>query len=183
MVTRDLPGGAVVDPVSGAELRCGHGATHHPWGPLGRWQTSRECHRFLHWGYAEALSESSLAFCAFGLEPSLQRGAVLALVGFPRQLAVWQPGFDVSASVRRRWVCLPFRLGVAYGGGQVGAWLCYIAGLHHPDGALGCGAQQVLQRFTITSRTGTGPARCWPRMPRGCLRSMPTGLGVPSQRH
>ena len=23
-------------------LRCGHGATPHPWGPLGQWQTSRE---------------------------------------------------------------------------------------------------------------------------------------------
>ena len=38
-----------------AELRCGHGATSHPWGPLGRWQTSVELRRFLRWGHAEAL--------------------------------------------------------------------------------------------------------------------------------
>ena len=42
------------------------------------------CLKFLRWGHGGPLSESSLAFCAFGLEPSLQRGVVLALAGFPR---------------------------------------------------------------------------------------------------
>ena len=40
------------------------------------WATGKllgKCHRFLRWGHAGPLSESSLAFCAFGLEPSLQR--------------------------------------------------------------------------------------------------------------
>ena len=54
-------------------LRWGHGATPHPWGPLGQWQISRECHRFLRWGHAGPLIESSLAFCTLRLEPSLQR--------------------------------------------------------------------------------------------------------------
>ena len=66
--------------VATVPLTCGY-----PWGPLGRWQTSRECHRFLHWGYAEALSESSLAFCALRLEPSLQwllRSIIRLLAGW-----------------------------------------------------------------------------------------------------
>ena len=88
--------------------------------PGDRWASGKllgDATESLRWGHAGPLTESSLAFSALWLEPSLQRGAVLALVGFPRQPAVWQPGFDVSSSVRRRWVCLPFRLGVAYGGG------------------------------------------------------------------
>ena len=124
------------------------------------------------------LSESSLAFCALCLEPSLQRGAVLALVGFPRQLAVWQPGFDVSASVRRRWVCLPFRLGRC-----VWRWPGRRVALLHSRIAPS-GWRARVRRSTGTPafhhhvRTGTGPGRCWSRMPRGCLRSMPTGLGA-----
>ena len=57
---------------AGAELRCGHGATHHPWGPLGQWQTSRECHRFLRWGRGGPLGESWVAFFALRIETSLQ---------------------------------------------------------------------------------------------------------------
>ena len=35
-------------------LRCGHGATHHPWGPLGHWQTSREMPQILALGARRA---------------------------------------------------------------------------------------------------------------------------------
>ena len=45
-----------------------------------------------------------------------------------------------------------FRLGVAYGRWPGRRVACYIAGLHHPDGALGRGAQDGLQRFTIASQ-------------------------------
>ena len=153
-------------------------------GPLGQWQTLGGCSKSLRWGHAGLLIESSLAFCALGLETSLQRGAVLALVGFPKAAGPsGNQDFDVSASVRRCWVCLPFCLGVSYGGGQVGAWLCYIAGLHHPDGALGCGAQQVLQRFTITPELVQVLHVAGHVCPGVCLRSMPTGPSVPSQRH
>ena len=51
---------------AGAELRCGHGATHHPCGPLDRWQTSRECLRFLRWSHGEPLSESWVASLPLG---------------------------------------------------------------------------------------------------------------------
>ena len=37
-----------------------------PRGPLGRWQTSRECHRFLRWRHAGALSESWVASLPLG---------------------------------------------------------------------------------------------------------------------
>ena len=39
-----------------------HGATPHPWEPLGQWQTSRECPKSLRWGHGGPLSWSSLAF-------------------------------------------------------------------------------------------------------------------------
>ena len=65
-------------------LRCGHGATPHPWGPLGQWQTSREdidsCA-----GATQSLLASPWWFCAFGLGTSLQR----LWCSFMRWLAGW----------------------------------------------------------------------------------------------
>ena len=58
-----------VNPVAGTELRCGHGATHHPWGWLGRWQ--REVPESLRWGHAEALCGFLLVLClGLGTEPT-----------------------------------------------------------------------------------------------------------------
>ena len=58
---------------SRAGLRSANGTTPYPWGLLGQWQTSRECHRFLRWGHAGPLSESWAAFSALRIETSLQR--------------------------------------------------------------------------------------------------------------
>ena len=72
-----------VNPVAGTELRCGHGSTLYPWGPLGQWQTLEGVPQFLRWGHGDLLSEFSLAFSALGLETSLQRGAVHKSRGLP----------------------------------------------------------------------------------------------------
>ena len=54
--TTDLPSGwSCSSGGADTELRTAHGATHHPWGPFGQWQTSRECPGFLRWGHAGAL--------------------------------------------------------------------------------------------------------------------------------
>ena len=86
--------------LAGAELRCGYGATPHPWGLLGQWQTSRGCHRFLRWRHPGAVIESSLAFCTSGLKPSLQRlwcigTRLLAGCGFGRTGSQRQVGTTV----------------------------------------------------------------------------------------
>ena len=42
------------------------------------------CPKFLRWGHARPLIESSLAFCALWLETSLQRGCGSGVGGFPK---------------------------------------------------------------------------------------------------
>ena len=141
---------SLVPLVAGAELLGDHGATPYPWGPLGQWQTPGRCS-----SPCTGATQRPLASPHWHSVP-LGWNRAYSGVWFWRwwvSQGNWPSGSqDLMYPPRSAgcWVCFPFRLGVAYGGGQVGAWLCYIAGLHHPDGALGCGAQQVLQRFTIT---------------------------------
>ena len=54
-------------------LSCGYGSRllfYGRWADGKRWWGVPKC---LRWGHAEAFSESWVAFCAAGLEPSLQR--------------------------------------------------------------------------------------------------------------
>ena len=95
-------------------LSCGYGSrlTVSLLRPLGQWQTSRRCHRFLRWGHAGPLIESSLVILCLGAgtEPTAALAQYNSAAGWLEFCQEWtsKPGSHNAGYVNQiGWVISP----------------------------------------------------------------------------